>query len=351
MPNDPSPLKTAVQDVPVEFDLSDQISSRMSPKLSAIVGQVVVAALCTLGAIAARELSDFLLPTGAGPFSLTLPFVLFATLFARWTAGVITLLLSALFAWYFVLPATGSFTFENTSDGPRVFVNVLSGFAIVGLAEYYRRVVRYAVSTRDALAEERKLLLQEIDHRVKNKFAMVAGLVRIEARGARSDDARQALNRLLGRVDSIAKVHEALYRDEDGDSRVDMRAYLSLLCNSLRDGVVTQEGIQVVTDLRPVDLPRDKAIAVGLVVNELFTNAVKHAFEGRESGEIRVLLEQQGSALVVTVADDGVGMAGAETRDGSLGQGLLQNFAESAEGELEYPRTETGTCVRLRLPM
>ncbi|MEQ8897360.1 MAG: histidine kinase dimerization/phosphoacceptor domain -containing protein [Roseovarius sp.] len=351
MSNDPPPLKTVVQDVPVEFDLSDRISSRMSSKLSAFGGQILVAVLCTLGAIVVREMTDLILPAGAGPFALTFPFVLFATLFARWTAGVITMLLSALFAWYFVLPVNQSFTFEIGSDGPRVFVNVLSGFAIVALAEYYRRVVRQAVSTRDTLAEDRKLLLQEIDHRVKNKFAMVAGLVRIEARSAGSDEARQALNRLLGRVDSIAKVHEALYRDEDGDSRVDMRAYLSLLCNSLRDGVVTQDGIQVVTDLRPVDLPRDKAIAVGLVVNELFTNAVKHAFKGRESGEIRVLLDQEGSALVVTVADDGVGMDGAETREGSLGQGLLQNFAESAEGELEYPATETGTCVRLRIPM
>jgi len=349
--NDPPPVKSAVQEVPVEFDLSDRISSRMSSRLSAFGGQILVALACTLGAVILREMTDMFVTAGAGPFALTFPFVLFATLFARWTAGAITMLLSALFAWYFVLPATNSFTFENPADAPRVLVNVLSGFAIVGLAEYYRRVVRQAVSARDSLAEERKLLLQEIDHRVKNKFAMVAGLVRIEARGARSDDARQALNRLLGRVDSIAKVHEALYRDEGGDSRVDMQAYLSLLCNSLRDGVVSQEGIQVVTDLRPVNLSRDKAIAVGLVVNELFTNAVKHAFKGRERGEIRVLLDREGSALVVTVADDGVGMAGAEAREGSLGQGLLQNFAESAEGELEYPETDGGTCVRLRLPM
>ena len=322
----------------------------MSSKLSAFFGQLVVACLCAVGAVVLRELTDLILPAGAGPFALTFPFVLFATLFARWTAGVITMLLSALFAWYFVLPVNNSFTFEIASDAPRVLVNVLSGFLIVALAEYYRRVVRQAISTRDALAEERKLLLQEIDHRVKNKFAMVSGLVRIEARGAKSHDARQALERLQGRVESISKVHEALFRDEDGDSRVDMQVYLSSLCNSLRDGVVTQDGVQVVTDLRPVNLSRDKAIAVGLVVNELFTNAVKHAFEGREKGEIRVLLETEPAGLVVTVADDGVGMPTGDTRKGSLGQGLLQSFAESAEGELEYPEVAQGTCVRLRLP-
>lgn len=322
----------------------------MSSKLSTFGGQVVVAFFCALGAVLLRELTDLFLPAGAGPFALTFPFVLFATLFARWAAGVITMLFSALFAWYFVLPVTHSFTFEVASDAPRVLVNVLSGFMIVVLAEYYRRVVRQAVSTRDALAEDRKLLLQEIDHRVKNKFAMVAGLVRIEARAAKSDDARQALDRLQGRVESISKVHEALYRDDDGDSRVDMQVYLSALCNSLTDGVVTQDGVKVVTDLRPVDLPRDKAIAVGLVVNELFTNAVKHAFKGRETGEIRVLLEKEPGELVVTVADDGVGMPQGEMREGSLGQGLLQSFAESAEGELEYPETGRGTCVRLRLP-
>ena len=76
MSDDPPPAKTVVQEVPVEFDLSDQISSRMSSKLSAFFGQLVVACLCALGAVVLRELTDLILPAGAGPFALTFPFVL-----------------------------------------------------------------------------------------------------------------------------------------------------------------------------------------------------------------------------------------------------------------------------------
>ncbi len=347
MANETPAVKPAVPDMPVEFDLPERLSS----KLSTLGGQIVVAFCCALGAVLLREAVDLILPAGAGPFALTFPFVLFATLFARWVAGAITMIFSAVFAWYFVLPVNASFTFELASDGPRVLVNVLSGFMIVALAEYFRRVVTQAVLARNALADERQLLLEEIDHRVKNKFAMVAGLVRFEARQAQSDETLIALNRLQGRLDSMSKVHEALYRNSDGDSLVDMRTYLSSLCTSLGDGVLVRDDITVTTDVAEVDLPRDRAIAVGLVVNELFTNAVKHAFPAGQAGTIRVTLERAGGSLVVTVADDGVGMPKGEMRPGSRGQGLLKSFAESAEGELEWPDVAQGTCVRLRFPI
>lgn len=351
MANETPVVKPAMPDVPVEFDLPDRISSRLSSRLSTLGGQIVVAFCCALGAVLLREAVDLILPAGAGPFALTFPFVLFATLFARWVAGAITMVFSAVFAWYFVLPVNDSFTFAVASDAPRVLVNVLSGFMIVALAEYFRRIVTQAVLARDALADERQLLLEEIDHRVKNKFAMVAGLVRFEARKAQSDEARAALSRLQGRVDSMSKVHEALYRNAQGDSLVNMKTYLGALCSSLGGGVVGRADIAVETDIAPVDLPRDRAIAVGLVVNELFTNAVKHAFPGREAGTIRVSLERAGGSLVVSVADDGVGMPEGDLRPGSRGQGLLRSFAESAEGDLEWPRMAQGTCVRLRFPI
>lgn len=182
-------------------------------------------------AVLARALVDTVLPY-AGPFALTFPFVLFATLFGRWGAGAGVMFFCALYAWYVVLPAHGSFRFEDPADGPRVVVNAVSGILILVLAEYFRRVVRETLLERDAIAEERRLLLEELDHQVKNNFAMVSAMIQMELRTA-PESSLPALHTIRGRDESIARAHEALYRDDAGGSEVPMQPFLSNLCASL----------------------------------------------------------------------------------------------------------------------
>ena len=220
------------------------------------VTQIAVAVSCAVLAFATRGAVDALF-SGAGPFALTIPFVLFATLFARWQAGVLTLCLSMLYAWYFVLPVQSSFAFVVGSDAPRVVVNITSGFAVVALAEMFRRTVRRAVEERDAQVRERQLYLEEFDHRVKNNFAMVASLIRMESRRPGiTEDARQSLNAIHGRVASISRAHQALYRREGGVQEVAMQTYLGELCTSLEQALLEGRRIRLQTHIAPVAVPR-----------------------------------------------------------------------------------------------
>lgn len=327
----------------VKIDLVD----RLSPYLPEFAAQAAVGLACAVLAVLARGAVDMVF-SGAGPFALTFPFVLFATLFGRWGAGVGMMCFSALYAWYFVLPIPHSFAFEDPTDGPRVVVNVLSGFLIVALAEYFRRVVRATLLERDAIAEERRLLLAELDHRVKNNFAMVSAMVRMEMRAA-SEAAKPSLTAIHARVESIARAHEALYRGEGSIGEVPMRPYLTTLCGSLKNGYF--EGDRTLSvKVDDVSLPRDDAVGIGLLVNELCINAAKHAFPDRKDGRIDVGLVARDSEIVITVADDGVGISDAPARDGSLGQGLIQALAEQVGGALERVPVEVGTKFRILLP-
>ncbi len=328
----------------VKFDLVDRLSSHLPEP----AGQALIGLLCALLAVLARTVIDLVLPN-AGPFALTLPFVLFATLFGRWGAGLGAMCFCALYAWYYVLPISGSFRFENPADGPRVVVNVLSGILVVALAEYFRRIVRGSLQERDAIAEERRLLLEELDHRVKNNFAMVSAMIRMEMRSATEPDAA-ALKAMHGRIESIARAHQALYRGEGGVGEVPMRPYLVNLCASLNTALF-HGNHKVTAEVADISLGRDKAIAIGLVVNELCTNAAKHAFPGRDNGHVEVDLSLSGDTVVVSVSDDGVGLPDGPLRQGSLGQGLIGAFAEQAGGTLENVKTEIGTKFQLSLPI
>ncbi len=327
----------------LKIDLVD----RFSPYLPEPAAQVLIGFVCATLAVLARGVVDIVFPY-AGPFALTFPFVLFATLFGRWGAGIGVMCFSAIYAWYFVLPVVSSFTFEDPRDGPRVIVNVLSGFLIVALAEYFRRFVRGVLLERDAIAEERRLLLEELDHRVKNNFTMVSSMVRMELRSA-PEAAHQSLRIIQGRVESIARAHETLYRGNRVIGEVAMQPYLSNLCTSLNTAYF--EGKETITvEACDVSLPRDRAVSIGLVVNELCINAAKHAFPERSDGQVEVKLFRSGDDMIVSVSDDGVGMNGAAARQGSLGQGLITAFSEQAGGTLERVEVDVGTKFLLVMP-
>jgi two-component sensor histidine kinase len=326
----------------VKIDLVD----RLAPYLPTPAAQALIGLVCAALAMMARGAVDIVYAS-AGPFALTLPFVLFATLFGRWGAGMGMMCFSALYAWYYVLPIQHSFAFEDPADGPRVVVNVLSGFLIVALAEYFRRVVRATLLERDAIAEERRLLLAELDHRVKNNFAMVGSMVRIEMRSA-NEAATASLKAIHSRIESIARAHEALYRGNGSVGEVPMRPYLTNLCRSLNSAYF-QGGHAVSVDVSDVSLPRDDAVGIGLLINELCINAAKHAFPNRSDGHIRVELLASESTLVISVSDDGVGMSDEPAREGSHGQGLISALAAQVGGSLERVPVENGTKFQLSL--
>ncbi|NDW03715.1 sensor histidine kinase [Jiella pacifica] len=302
--------------------------------LPVMATQVLFAVICSAVSIGLRFIADLFMP-GAGPFALTIPAVLVATLFGRWLCGAITETISSLYAWYFVLPVTGSFYFAVPADGPRVVVNMLSGYFVVALAEAFRRAVRHALADRDAL-------LLELQHRVKNNFASIASVLRLQISATPSDDAKEELKAALGRVESFAQAYEFLYHDADYTGAVEMRGYLEGLCRALATSLGSARNVDIHCDAEAADIPRDRAILIGLLVNEVANNSVKHAFGASGGGQIQVRFRRDDEAFRVEVSDDGIGMSG-KGRPGSLGMRLIRGLTAQANGTVEVDSGKGGT--------
>lgn len=190
-----------------------------------------------------------------------------------------------------------------------------------------------------AALEHAQHLLRELGHRVMNSFAAISAIVAMEAR-ATSAEGRAALERVQGRVQALA----SLYRRLDGAMQVDsveVSDYLGGIVGSFRDSLAASAGVAVEADLCPLTLPTRAAVPLGLVANELLTNAVKHAFGPGRSGTVRLSLEEEGGICRLCVADDGGGMA--DGPKGGVGQGLVAAFVGELGGDLSCESGPHGT--------
>lgn len=320
----------------------------LTPRFPPIVVQVIVAAIFTGAAVAAREIIDRW-AVGAGPFAVNVPFILLATLFGRFRAGFLALVLTTVYSWYYVLPAIGSFSFETAGDGARTVVNAATGLIIVGLGDAARTTGRWLVLEKEQRIAERDMLLVEVDHRVKNNLAILSSLLALQQRKSENAEVKSALGKAVGRVHSLAKAYESLrYDNLDNIAVVDMRDFLNRLCGSLREALALDDRIELVVAAEPYQLSRDRAGGIGLLVNELVTNAVKHAFVDRDKGCITVALRTEAEGAVLEIRDDGVGLPEV-VRDGAQGTQFLNAFAQMAKGELESETDEYGTRYICRL--
>ena len=186
---------------------------------------------------------------------------------------------------------------------------------------------------------EKETLLKEIHHRVKNNLQIISSLLRLQSGQLDHPIAKAALEDTQNRVRSMALVHEHLYRSENL-AAVDLAAYLDPLCRQLFRALVARPGaIRLHLGLVPLRVEIDQAIPCGLLVTELLSNALKHAFPEERAGEVRVELEpSEGGALWrLVVADDGVGLpAEFDLKQlHSLGLRLVPGLATQMGGQLD----------------
>lgn len=331
-----------------ELDLCE----RLAPTVPVWVTQVSVGTLSAGAAGLVRMVLDLGAPRAA-LFALVYPAVIVATLFARWGAGVVSAVITILYTWYFLLPIRNSFSFADRAGAPAVAIVGFTAALSILIAEIFRRAAHKATIERDREIADRDLFLAEVDHRMKNNFAIVAGLLDLQKRRAAEPATAEALAIAQMRVDSIARAHRHLYRGTGQPGTVEMRDYLCDLCTALSEALFLRGGITLSCDADAAAVPRDRAVSIGLVVNELVTNAAKHAFPGRDLGSITVTFRNRtegGWSLVVS--DDGVGLPDTEPAagpDNGLGSRLIEAFARQAGGRVSADTDRTGTRVTLDL--
>jgi two-component sensor histidine kinase len=312
----------------------------------ALPRQMAIALAAFLIMLALRGLMDLWIP-GVAPFAPIYPLLLVATLSGRLGAGLIGLALMMGYAAYTSVAAADGEAARALAV-PRAAINAIVGLIMVGIAELARGQGLALIAEREARIAERDVLLAEVDHRVKNNLAILSSLFAMQIRASDSDAVREELGKAVGRVQSLAQAYDRLRYRPDSVAVVDAAPLLEGLATSLREALALDGSPSLEVEADPVMIGRDRAVAVALLVNEVVTNAAKHAFVGRVGGRICVRLTGQGSRAVLEIADDGIGMP-KELAKAGLGRRLLHTLAKMARGKLTLASDRSGTRYRLTL--
>lgn len=184
---------------------------------------------------------------------------------------------------------------------------------------------------------EKEVLLKEVHHRVKNNLQVISSILSLQT--AHVDDDERILELLRvsrDRIRSMSFIHESLYQNKDFSS-IDMATYIDGLSRNLVMSYSLAGNVVLERDLKRVELVLDQAIPCGLILNELISNALKHAFPGARAGTLAIGLGLEGDRVSITVADDGIGLPeGFSTKnDGNLGLELVHTLVEQLDGRLD----------------
>ncbi len=205
--------------------------------------------------------------------------------------------------------------------------------------------------TRDlqAALEAKTLLLNEVDHRVKNNLTMIGSLLRLQMRSIPDPKFRETLETMLERIDALAAVHRRLYQADDV-TRFDVGAFADSLASDVL-GASGREDIRLNSRCEAVAIAASKAAPVGLILNELITNAVKHAYADGRSGELRLEVRQIDGHAMIDLRDDGPGFDADRITTGSVGRSLIARLSRQIGAETEWNGAASGTHVSIRFPL
>jgi len=220
---------------------------------------------------------------------------------------------------------------------------------------HVKGIVAIIRDVTDVWAREQQLkikeaTIREIHHRVKNNLQTIASLLRLQSRRMTSPEATQALLESVGRISSIAAVHEIL--SQSGSGTLDFREIAANITCMIKSGLIQPDKeIKINVEGMGGEIPSPIATSLALVLTELVQNAVKHAFTGRATGNIVINLERQDNVLVMTISDDGIGLPkGFDIlQNSNLGLQIVHTLVvDELRGNLDI-HSNNGTRVTVRV--
>jgi PAS domain S-box-containing protein len=194
--------------------------------------------------------------------------------------------------------------------------------------------------------EEKMTLVQEVHHRVKNNLQIISSLVSLQADDIDVVEVRMALQDTAHRIQSMALVHQQIYGSDDL-ARIVLGDYARTLCTTLRSSLAPDAALSFEADV--VEIPIERAVPCGLILNELLTNAFKHGRSADGRCAVKVRVERTPTGFAFSVADDGPGFVGEPVRKGSLGQTLITALVRQLRGR-KTVAVAGGTSVRVDVP-
>lgn len=284
----------------------------------------------------------------AAPFALSVIAVVLAALIGGWRAGLVSMILSSALIWYLILPPQRSFALESGSTALVLAAGIFTEAILLLALGVYQREVRAGQLERTRRINFLGHALKEMDHRTKNNFQIVTSLLTLQANRSASDEVKSALNEAAERLKAMAAVYDALAPSSAGLAAVRLQDQLQEICDQIKRGIMP-DGISLSTELEPMLVPHHTAVAIGIIVNELVTNACKHAFADGD-GAIRVRAWREDGAAIIEVEDDGRGLVPGIDKPG-LGSRLVTAFLQRLKGRSDVRSSPEGTAHRVRIPL
>lgn len=218
------------------------------------------------------------------------------------------------------------------------------------LARQQRLIEESNGQLKNAL-DQTKVLYRELNHRVKNNLSVLSSLIFLQESGEKSRDQKKIYETLRYRIQSIALVHENLYAYNEA-LKINFQEYLGQLIPNIAKAQDTGKNIEYDIKCEDLTVEMDEAVPLAIIINELITNSLKHAFEGKSKGQITLVMEFEEHKRVIYYKDNGKGFDVSEkpVDPKSLGMRLIKLLARQLKSVLTYEGSEEGTYFRIELP-
>lgn len=304
-------------------------------------------------AVSLRWVLEPALPPGF-PFLTFFPAVMLTTFFCGVRPGIAVATASFFASWAIFIPPRWSFSFSTEAMIAMGFYSFIVITEILLMHMMSRAILHLSVErTRTAqLAEQQILMFNELQHRVSNNLATVAGLLTIQRRRLRDPGARKALDDAVLRINLVAKMKRMLHDPTAQD--LDFGTFLAAMTGDLIETAGAGARVESRLECDSIRVSRDQAIPLGLIATELLSNSLEHGFPGGDRGTLVVTLLRDDDRAVLRIFDDGRGLPGdfALQDAGSLGLTIARQFAEQLGAVLTMKnRAEGGAISELVFPL
>lgn len=222
--------------------------------------------------------------------------------------------------------------------------------SLLAILSFFLFRINRKVNSQKAIIEkalgEKDILLREIHHRVKNNLQLVSSLLTIQSKDVKDEQALEALHIGKSRVKSMSLIHQDLYQKEKLTG-INVKTYLEKLSSELFNTYnISKDQIDLNLDIENIDLDVDTLVPLGLIINELITNALKYAFPQGREGSLSIKFEMDNNALKLTVKDDGIGLSESMASSKSFGNTLIKALTKQLNGTMNVDGTN-GTNIEL----
>jgi len=315
------------------------------------MGWALALGACAL-ALAVRWGLAGVLPPGF-PFLTFFPAVIFTAFVAGTGPGVLCAMLSGLAAWYFFIPPFDSFALSAASGWALGFYAFIVGVDIA-LVHVMRTSLDHLREEREVsagLLAQQRILFQELQHRVANNMTFIAALLQLQKRKVLADPSRapEALDEATDRLETMSRFHRRLYDPASAD--LPLAAHFEAMCQDLLKSAGARDVVCLV-DVPAITMDITRLMTLSLLVAEVVTNSLKHAFADRPGGTISLTLKRLDSTdLELIIRDDGPGLPATYDPGQSKGLGsrIVEGLASQLGGRLTLT-SNNGAITRLVIP-